>query len=340
MRLVALVESPEHVCCRYRVSAFRPWLEQAGHTLELRPWPKRWWSRLRVGHALRDADLVVLQRKLLAPWQLYLLRCAAPRLVFDFDDAVYLRDSYSPKGQHSARRLHRFMAAVETADAVVAGNDFLAVEAERWAPRGHVRVVPTCLDPRRYPPARHDRAGAGVELVWVGSSSTLRGLEAARPLLETIGRGVPGLRLKLVCDRFLTLRHLAVLPCPWTEGREGADVAAADVGVSWVPDDLWSRGKCGLKVLQYMASGLPVVANPVGVQTDLVRHGESGFLARTAEEWVEALRRLSADPDLRRRMGEAGRRRVEADFSVARGAARWLRLLDDLKKPTSDQDAA
>ncbi len=339
MRLVALVESPEHVCCRYRLAAFRPHLEAAGHRLDLRPWPKRWWSRLRLGRAVRDADVVILQRKLLPVWLLYLLRCAAPRLVFDFDDAVFLRDSYSPKGLHSAARLHRFMATVETADAVVAGNQFLADEAGRWVTAaGRVHVVPTCVEPARYSPARHD--GDRFELVWVGSSSTLRGLEAARPLLEEIGRGVPGARLKLVSDRFLRLAHLPVVECPWSEGGEAADIAAADVGVSWVPDDLWSRGKCGLKVLQYMAAGLPVVANPVGVQADLVRHGETGYLARTPAEWVEALRRLAADPDLRRRLGAAGRRRVEAEFSVAAGAGRWLTLLDGLRRPTSGKDAA
>ena len=117
-------------------------------------------------------------------------------------------------------------------------------------------------------------------------------------------------------------------------------MAAADVGISWVPDDLWSRGKCGLKVLQYMAAGLPVVANPVGVQADLVRHGETGFLARTPAEWVEALRRLGADPELRCRLGAAGRRRVEAEFSVEAGAARWLTLLHGLRRPTSGKDAA
>ena len=339
MRLVALVESPDHVCCRYRLAAFRPALEAAGYRLDLRPYPKRWWSRLRLGHTLRDADVVILQRKLLPVWLLYLLRCAAPRLLFDFDDAVFLRDSYSPKGLHSAARLHRFMATVETADVVVAGNQYLADEASRWATvPGRVHVVPTCVEPARYTPARHQ--GAGVELVWVGSSSTLRGLEAVRPLLEEVGRVVPGARLKLVSDCFLRLAHQPVVACPWTECGEAADIAAADVGISWVPDDLWSRGKCGLKVLQYMAAGLPVVANPVGVQADLVRHGETGFLARTPAEWVEALRRLGADPELRCRLGAAGRRRVEAEFSVEAGAARWLTLLHGLRRPTSGKDAA
>src|SRR5262249_39825480 len=155
-----------------------------------------------IGRSVRDADVVILQRRLLPPWLLYLLRCSVRRLIFDFDDAVFLRDSYSPKGLHSARRLHRFVATVETADAIVAGNPYLAEEATRWAARAdRVHVVPTCVEPARYPPAR--REGTGTELVWVGSASTLRGLEAVRPTLEDIGRSIPGIRLKLVSDRFL-----------------------------------------------------------------------------------------------------------------------------------------
>jgi glycosyltransferase involved in cell wall biosynthesis len=168
--------------------------------------------------------------------------------------------------------------------------------------------------------------------VWVGSSSTLRGLEAVRPLWDEVGRAWPGLELKLVCDRSLSLGRLRVSFRPWSEATEAADLADADVGVSWVPDDDWSRGKCGLKVLQYMAAGLPVIANPVGVQAGLVRHGETGYLATTPDEWREAVGRLTCDPALRRRMGQAGRRRVEAEFSVAAGAARWAHMLDGLER--------
>src|SRR5207247_208343 len=138
-------------------------------------------------------------------------------------------------------------------------------------------------------------------------------------------------RLKLVSDRFASFGRLRVEPCVWRESTEAAEIAAADVGVSWLPDDLWSRGKCGLKVLQYMAAGLPVVANPVGVQAELVRHGETGFLAETPAQWLEAIGRLAHDPELRRRMGRAGRQRMESAFSVAAGAARWQTLLDGLK---------
>jgi glycosyltransferase involved in cell wall biosynthesis len=330
MHWIGLVDRPEHVCCRYRLTAFRPFLEQAGHTLELRALPRRWWSRLAFFRRLYGAN-VILQRRLLSGWQRVLLRRAARRLLFDFDDAVFLRDSYAARGLHNRRRLRRFAGLVRCADAVIAGNAFLAEHAARFTGDSHIHIIPTCVDPKHYSPAEPIRSGDGVELVWVGSSSTLRGLQTIAPLLEEIGRGVPGLRLKLVCDRFLQLRSLPIMPVPWSEAGEAAEIARADVGISWIPDDLWSRGKCGLKVLQYMAAGLPVIANPVGVQVEMVRHGETGFLAETPAQWIEAVRRLAHDAELRRRMGRAGRRLVESRYSVAAGAARWLALLDGLR---------
>jgi glycosyltransferase involved in cell wall biosynthesis len=332
MDLIALVESADHVCCRYRLAAFQPHLERAGHRLELRPFPRAWWPRLRLGYAVRPADVVIVQRRLLPAWQLALLRNGARRLVFDFDDAVFLRDSYAPRGVHCWGRRRRFAAIVRAADAVVAGNQFLVDMAAHHGRGGHVQCIPTCVRPELYPLAEHRRVGAGVEMVWIGSSSTLRGLELARPFVEAAGRRQPGLRLKLVCDRYLQFSHLKVVPCPWSEASEATELASADIGVSWVPDDAWSRGKCGLKVLQYLAAGLPVVANPVGVQAEMVRHGDNGFLAETPDEWAEAVGRLANDPELRRRMGQAGRRLVEGRYRVEVGARRWLEVLDTLRQ--------
>src|SRR6516164_2548698 len=104
MRLTALVESVDHVCCRYRLAAFRPFLEAAGHSLDLRPLPRSWWARIRCFRQLRDAD-VVLQRRLLPAWQLSYLRRCVRQLIFEFDDAVFFRDSYAARGLHDTRRM-------------------------------------------------------------------------------------------------------------------------------------------------------------------------------------------------------------------------------------------
>jgi glycosyltransferase involved in cell wall biosynthesis len=133
--------------------------------------------------------------------------------------------------------------------------------------------------------------------------------------------------LKLICDRFVEFPGLPVERCVWSEAAEAQEIASADIGIGWVPDDPWSRGKCGLKVLQYQAAGLPVVANAVGVQSDFVRDGETGFIATTTEEWVKAIRMLAHDAALRRRLGAAGRQQVEARYSVDVGGRLWIEAL-------------
>jgi glycosyltransferase involved in cell wall biosynthesis len=330
MRIVALAASPDHVCARYRVAAFRPHFERAGHGFILRTFPRIWWSRWFLGRELAQADVVIIQRRLLSTWQLRLLRSHVRRLVFDFDDAVFLRDSYDPRGMFSRRRLHDFAAMVAAADAVVAGNDYLRQQALHWATSNRLHVIPTCVEPLKYPVAAHRPRPDATRLVWIGSASTLQGLVRIRPLLNQLGERFPGLRLKLICDQSLELQSLPVEFCVWSEQTEAQELAAADIGISWLPNDRWSLGKCGLKVLQYMAAGLPVIANPVGVQAGFVEHGVSGFWADTPAEWIDAVGRLMHDVELRQRQGLAGRRRVERHFPVEGGAALWLEVLERL----------
>ena len=326
MNILALVEAEDHVCCRYRIAAFRPQHETAGHTLAIRAIPKGLVARLRAIASVGEFDAVILQRKLLSRLEVGLLRRKARRLIFDFDDALWLRDSHSGKGFGDPKRGRRFRTIATAADAVVAGN---AILAEKAGPR--VTVIPTCIDLSQYEPAAKSESTECVQLVWVGSSSTLKGLEQRRDLFEELGRSISGLRLKVICDRFPHFVNLPVDAVPWNEATEARELASADIGVAWVPDDPWSRGKCALKLLQYQAAGLPVVANPVGVQATMVRPGANGYLASTTEEWVASIRALANDADKRRSFGAAGREQVRVGYSIAVGGASWVELLRRLE---------
>ena len=318
MKALALVDSPEHVCCRYRIRAFEPALDRAGWSVELVRLARGPFARIGQFSAAKRYEAVILQRRLLPGWQLRLLRRAAKHLIFDFDDAVLYRDSYDSRGPDSPRRARRFAATVQAADAVIAGNDFLADCALRAGARpDRVRVIPTCIDPELYKGAAGSRRGDGIDLAWIGSSSTLKGLERQKPLWERLAHEAPGVRLRVICDRFPDLGALPVVPVPWSEAGEAEALAGGDAGMSWIPDDVWSRGKCGLKVLQYQAAGLPVLANPVGVHQEMIEPGRTGWLPTAPGEWAEAVRTLAADPRLRERMGRAARASVAANYSVA-----------------------
>jgi glycosyltransferase involved in cell wall biosynthesis len=282
---------------------------------------------------LGGIDALIIQRKLFSPWQLNLLRRRVRWLIYDFDDSVFLRSSFNPRGCECPKRFARFRHMVQTADMVIAGNGYLHDQATALTEPAKVHLIPTCVDVGRYSLARHDPQGSRVKLAWIGSSSTIRGLEKIHDLLDRLGKGLPQLELKVICDRSLLLHHLPVEFRSWQEATETAELADADIGISWLPDDGWSKGKCGLKVLQYMTAGLPVVANPVGMQKKWVRPGQTGFLVETADEWEEAVQLLASDPSLRRRMGLAGRRLVEAEYHVSRGAAAWERALRSLETP-------
>jgi glycosyltransferase involved in cell wall biosynthesis len=337
MRITALVKSHDHVCCRYRIAAFRSSLEEAGHQFDICPWSGAWFLQQMLPSFLDDTDVLIVQRKLFPAWQLNLIRRRVRHLIYDFDDSIFLRSSYNPRGQDCPRRSHQFKQMLHAADLVIAGNDFLRDQAVGFTEPGKIFLIPTCVNVERYKAARHEQRSERVQLAWIGSSSTLRGLEKIASLLDFLGKEIPRLELKVICDRSLILEHLPVRFCPWREATETAELAGSDIGFCWMPDDAWSEGKCGLKVLQYMAAGLPVVANPVGVHKKMIRHGETGFLVETREEWLQAIGWLARDPVLRQAMGQAGRRLVEAEYHVANGAAGWERVLRSLPTPVMAQ---
>ena len=325
MKVLALIEGANEVCCRYRIEAFAEAMADLGVGLEVVRFQKGILDRIGNLRKAKSADVVILQRKLLPLWQLLLLRRWSKRLIFDVDDAVFQRDSNSSKGSISRSRWAKYRATVSNADLVIAGNDYLGRVTAALIGPDRVRVIPTCIDTSRYSPAFHHRVGADARLVWIGQQGTLHTLGMAAEELKAVAQRMGGMEFRQICDRSADFPGLRVVLKPWSIATETADLAEGDIGVAWMPDDSWSLGKCGLKVLQYMAAGLPVVANPVGVHREMVIHGETGFLASTPQQWAEAVARLAADPMLRSRFGAAGRYLVEKRYGIA---AWWPKFVD------------
>lgn len=316
MRILALIESPDHVCARYRILSFKRALSDHGFELTVEPVSRRTILRLLQWRRAATFDAVWLQRRLPAVWQTALLRRYARRLIYDFDDAIYQRDSYCGKQPQDSKRLARFWALMQSADAIFAGNEYLARYAARFADAETVYRIPTVVDTSRYTLSTHQSHGRDACLVWIGQASTAPSILQAAPCLTEAARRLTSLDLRMIADTSVSIPLVNVQPVTWSESTESADLAECDIGISWLPDDSWSQGKCGLKVLQYMAAGLPVVANPVGMNKVLIRDGENGFIARSPQEWSEAIARLAADPQLRAFMGQAGRKLVESEYSV------------------------
>lgn len=321
MHLLALVEARGHVCSRYRIEAFEPWLKHFNVTISYQAIEKSPLRRLRQMQSAKGFDGVILQRRLLDPLAFRALRKAAKYLVFDFDDAVLYRDSYAARGHHCPRRQARFEMTVTAADMILAGNSFLASLAEQHgAPAANIHYMPTCIDLSAYEKlraARKPRNDHQLVMVWIGSSSTLKGIESTSRIWNRIGQCVPRATLRVVCDRFPVFDHLRVEPVHWSESTEIENIVSADIGISHVPDDLWSRGKCGLKVLQYLAGGLPVLTNPVGVHQEMIQPGKNGFLVDKNEQWIEAVRWLDRFRDATAEMAQAGIETIRQGYDIA-----------------------
>ena len=227
-------------------------------------------------------------------------------------------------------RKRKFAATCRWVDVVAAGNDVLAEVARRSARA--VAILPTSIDTGAYRPTTATAADAPT-IVWIGSPENLVYLEMIRPALARLSVRYPALKLRVICSRFPDWGDVKVERIPWSTATEADSLAAAHMGVMPLTDDEWARGKCAFKLLQYMAAALPCVASPVGANTEAVIEGVNGFHARTTEEWERHLESLIRSPELRARLGAAGREHVESRYALRTYQARYLELLARLASP-------
>jgi glycosyltransferase involved in cell wall biosynthesis len=275
-------------------------------------------SRLSQLGGLHEGDLMFFQRPMFEWPFLWFERHVARgrKSIFDFDDAIYL----NPFGRS---KLGRMVALV---DQVIAGNPILAEVA--GAPHKTV-VIPTAVDTerfRRFPP--REARGREVIVGWTGTHGNYLQLATAKAGIARALRRT-GARFLVIADRPPPpdLAELRPEFIRWDPQREVEDLSRIDVGVMPLPDTPWARGKCAFKLIQYMALGRPGVASPVGVNRDVIRHGQNGFLAASDAAWEEALVSLIEDPALRAAMGQAARERVEATYSLSAVLPQYLGVL-------------
>jgi glycosyltransferase involved in cell wall biosynthesis len=282
-------------------------------------------GRLRMLRTLPSYDVVFVHREAALLGSARLERAVARRLpvVYDFDDAIYLgpANTVNPWAA-SLRDSGKTEALCRLACHVTVGNDILAEYARPRA--SAVTVLPTTIDTEAYV-VRERRARSRAVLGWSGSVTTLPYLAAMSDTLLRLRQRID-FELRIIGGE-LTVPGLDVQCRPWRAETEVEDLQELDVGIMPLPDDPWTRGKCGLKALQYMALGIPAVVSPVGVNAEIVRHGENGFLASTPEEWVAKAASLLTDAELRRRLGSAARRTVEDRYSARVHAPRLAKIL-------------
>jgi glycosyltransferase involved in cell wall biosynthesis len=243
-------------------------------------------------------------------------------MIFDLDDPVwvpYVSPTYGALLSRLLKAPQKTLFTLGAAATVVAGNPHIADYARQLNPS--VSLVPTVVDTERFRPIARQ---SDLPLVgWIGSHSTAPYLQSIVPALRRLAARKQ-FRLVVVGGR---VDGIDADARAWSLEREIADFQSLDIGLYPIVKDQWSVGKSGFKAIQYMACGVPVVASPVGVAGEIVRHGETGFYARNDDEWEQHLGALLDDAALRRRFGEAGRREVEARWSLRVHAPRFVEIV-------------
>lgn len=320
---------------RTRLWQYVPALESAGFDVSIEPFfaddyvrdlqsGKRSYGRIALAYTSRLAallrggsvDLLWIEKEAF-PWfpgalERLLLPGNVP-IVLDYDDAVFqlYQDHRSSLVRRALGGKHR--TAMRRAALVTAGNRVLADYA-RSAGAANVVQVPTVVDLDRYRPRAAAPFGNVPRVCWIGQQSTASFLKPLAPLFRELSDSGRMIFTAIGIDA--AAAGLPMLSVDWSEAGEAGAIAACDIGIMPLPDTPFERGKCGYKLIQYMACSLPVVASPVGANRDIVEHGVNGFLADTPAEWSLALNSLAADPALRARLGAAGRKRVEQHYSL------------------------
>lgn len=280
-----------------------------------------WLRRLRA----YDAVYIFREAALLGPaiFERAISRLGLP-VIFDFDDSIFVPYKSPSNGYLSYLKMPAKTRTIcRLATHVLAGNPYLAEYARQT--NEHVTIVPTTIDTEKYQLSPREPNDVPV-IGWSGSFSTVQHLDILRSALQRLAQR-ERFRLRVIGTPHYELAGVEVEALPWRAATEVEDLRPLDIGIMPLPDDEWTRGKCGLKALQYMALGIPTICSPVGVNSEIIQDGDNGFLAATEDEWIARLTQLLHSSELRARLGLAGRTTVEAKYSATAQAPRVFEVL-------------
>lgn len=265
----------------------------------------------------RNYDIIFIHREaypLSGVFFEWLFRSFAKKVIYDFDDSVFLK------------KPSKIRYIINKSNLVIAGNSFLKDYALRY--NKNTIVLPTCINTQIYYPKLKTSSKQKTIIGWIGTSFTSIYLELLRGVYESLaGKYRENIELKVV-GGYLPNSHLPLIYKDWSLESEVSELQEFDIGVMPLFDDDWAKGKCAFKILQYMAVGIPAAASSVGMNKEIIEDGKDGFLVKTKEEWVDRLSLLIENKDLREKMGRFGREKVERLYSVEINAQKFIDILE------------
>lgn len=272
----------------------------------------RWIPKL-----LQHADIILVQRgaSLIGPPIVERLLAQYKPMVFDFDDAIFLHtpSKYSGMWANIVRPKRKAEYLMRYSDSVMAGNEYLASYARLY--NSQVFVVPTALDTQKYTPSTKSTQ-ALLTIGWIGTPATTSFIEPIIPALTTLADILPFRFLTVGADKPLTIPNIECEHRSWSDQKEIADFQDIDIGLYPIPENEWSKGKCGLKAIQYGSVAIPTVCTPFGVNRQIVMHEVTGLYARTNNEWIQAISTLILDSKMRNTMGIKARQFIQDHYDI------------------------
>ena len=287
---------------RQRIAVYLDTLRSNGIDCEVVKLPSGSLARRKLFRRALEFDTVLLHKKGLNPFDAFWLRRYSKKIIYHFDDAIM----YSDKTPERNSRSHfiPFRRSVKIADMVIAGSTYLAQQANPF--NTNVKILPTGINISYYNIKNTTKDDSKIRMVWIGSESTLKYLREIKSVPEQIGARFDNVVMRIICDDFLGLENMPVEERLWSKDTRGIDLATCDIGLAPLPDDRFTRGKCSFKVLEYSAAGLPVVASPVGTNSEYIRDNVTGFLVKNERQWIDRITQLIENPELRKKMGREG----------------------------------
>lgn len=321
MNLLIISNNPDRASFRQRIGEYLPCLHDAGIQAEVCQLPTNKLARWRLFTSARRFDAVLLHKKRLNLFDAKLLRHYSKTVLYDFDDAVM----YSPTKPDSNRTSHShlFRRTAKLADVMIAGNEYLAEHARRYC--SNVHLLPTGLDTKEFHKTEKTPQNK-IRLVWIGSKTTLAYLSELKAVFEQIGKNDTRVVLRIIADDFFDLDYMTVEKHIWSPDTQCSDLLECDIGLAPLPDNRFTRGKCGFKILQYFAAGLPVIASPVGVNNYFIQKSQAGIIAVTPEQWKNVIMKMVQDTALRKRLGQNARQFVQ-QYDTAVLAKRFCEII-------------
>jgi glycosyltransferase involved in cell wall biosynthesis len=303
LNVLVISNNPERASFRQRIEIYLDNLRDNGINCEIALLPDGWLARRKLFKSSGDFDVVFLHKKRMNPLDAFVLRRSARKIIYDFDDAVMYSDQHSDTPD--PKRLRDFQRTVNLADLIIAGNNYLAEHAKKF--NHNVKILPTGLDVSQYNLKINPSNDGIIRLVWIGSKATLPYLREIKPALEEIGSILHNVVLRIISDEFFEMQNMKVEKYAWSSQTQIRDLAECDIGLAPLPNNRFTKGKCGFKILQYFSAAMPVVASPVGTNSDYAQENVTGFLAETSDQWIEKISMFVKNPKLRKTMGQNGR---------------------------------